>query len=381
MGLFLGFRRDPPAGDCMGSFLGFFARSSPRATAWGHSSDFCAILRRATAWGHSSDFCATLPRGTAWGYSSDFCAILPAAVNCTPVVRHEDHRQVAMMAGARGCWCGRPPGGISPPKGARCLRFGTHGISSFSAGCVVRNLARLPPKRIGKSPRGRRGRSACGRWLRTAPVAALPGGETRARSERWLGRTKRARARRRCLAAIPVPCRRSPLTVPATCCGRSPFHAVDRWLCLLDLSRSRRPQPGNGREPNGRHGRATGQGEGYAASRGRRERAMRLQSRHPNEEDAQRPARRLRGPMRLAFRVVLKIVAAALLVASQIFGASAQSDEELRQLYFKRDVGRIEDFARVGDMRGLDWQRPQREQPEQRGRCTQIQEIEPRHKP
>jgi hypothetical protein len=85
--------------------------------------------------------------------------------------------------------------------------------------------------------------------------------------------------------------------------------------------------------------------------------------------------------MRLAFRVVLKIVAAALLVASQIFGASAQSDEELRQLYFKRDVGRIEDFARVGDMRGLDWQRPQREQPEQRGRCTQIQEIEPRHKP
>jgi len=59
--------------------------------------------------------------------------------------------------------------------------------------------------------------------------------------------------------------------------------------------------------------------------------------------------------MRPTFRVVLNVVVAALLVASHTFCASAQSDEELRQLYFKRDFSRIEEFARAGDTRAEAW--------------------------
>jgi hypothetical protein len=55
--------------------------------------------------------------------------------------------------------------------------------------------------------------------------------------------------------------------------------------------------------------------------------------------------------MRLAFRIAPAVVAAALLIASQLTGALAQSDEELRQLYFKRDFDRIEQFARAGNAR------------------------------
>jgi tetratricopeptide (TPR) repeat protein len=103
--------------------------------------------------------------------------------------------------------------------------------------------------------------------------------------------------------------------------------------------------------PNGRHGRATEQGEGCAASWGRRERRACLRLRHPRKEDTWHPARRLWGPMRLAFRVVLKIVAAALLIAAQLTAILAQTDEELRQLYLKRDFDRIEQFARDGHTR------------------------------
>jgi tetratricopeptide (TPR) repeat protein len=59
--------------------------------------------------------------------------------------------------------------------------------------------------------------------------------------------------------------------------------------------------------------------------------------------------------MRYVFRLILNVFATALVVASQTFGASAQSDEELRQLYFKRDFNRIEEIARTGDTRAEAW--------------------------
>jgi hypothetical protein len=55
--------------------------------------------------------------------------------------------------------------------------------------------------------------------------------------------------------------------------------------------------------------------------------------------------------MRHVFRIVSTIAVAALLIAIQLPGVLAQTDEELRQLYFKRDFDRIEEFARAGNTR------------------------------
>jgi Sel1 repeat len=55
--------------------------------------------------------------------------------------------------------------------------------------------------------------------------------------------------------------------------------------------------------------------------------------------------------MRLAFRVVPSIVAAALLMASQMTGILAQTEAELRALLSAGDIARMEHFARLGNPR------------------------------
>jgi hypothetical protein len=114
MGSFLGFLRDPPEGDCMGSFLGFL-RDPPRGRE-------------------------LHPRGET------------------------RKSQTGCDDGLRAGLLTRPPTGRSLAA-RRCALFSVWNAWHFLVwlGCVVRNLARLPPKRIGESPRGRRGRSACGR--------------------------------------------------------------------------------------------------------------------------------------------------------------------------------------------------------------------------
>jgi TPR repeat protein len=55
--------------------------------------------------------------------------------------------------------------------------------------------------------------------------------------------------------------------------------------------------------------------------------------------------------MRLAFRVVLTIAAAAILAASQMTMVLAQTEDELRALLSAGDIARMEHFARLGNPR------------------------------
>jgi TPR repeat protein len=59
--------------------------------------------------------------------------------------------------------------------------------------------------------------------------------------------------------------------------------------------------------------------------------------------------------MRLVFRFALRTAAVALIIGSYLPSAFAQTDEELRQLYFRRDFQRMEEFARTGDARAEAW--------------------------
>jgi TPR repeat protein len=59
--------------------------------------------------------------------------------------------------------------------------------------------------------------------------------------------------------------------------------------------------------------------------------------------------------MRLVPRFALGIATVALVIGSCLPSAFAQTDEELRQLYFRRDFQRMEEIARTGDTRAEAW--------------------------